>query len=111
MKSLTFSKNQKLRKLLRYSPVKKYIVEGQSMLPTLSPGMTVLATRIFFSLEKGDLVAVCHPKTSTIMIKRVEKIGKDGIEVRGDNVAQSTDSRQFGPVSRKHIIAKVFSFW
>lgn len=111
MKSLTSSNKQKLCKLLRYSPVKKYVVEGQSMLPTLSPGMIVLATRIFLSLEKGDLVAIAHPQTGKVLIKRIHQFKREGIDVRGDNASESTDSRQFGLISRKQIIAKVFSYW
>jgi nickel-type superoxide dismutase maturation protease len=81
------------------------------MQPTLSPGMIVLATTIFLSLDKGDLVAISHPKTNKILIKRIHDISKHGIDVRGDNTTSSTDSRQFGLLPRNKIIAKVFSFW
>lgn len=81
------------------------------MLPTLSPGMTVLATTVFFELNNGDLVAILHPKTGKVLIKRIYTISKEGIDVRGDNVTASTDSRHFGLLPRKKIIAKVFSFW
>ena len=47
------------------------------------------------------------------IIKRITAIDAGGaIVLEGDNPAASTDSRQFGPVTRAHIVARVrWRYW
>ncbi len=79
------------------------------MRPTLSPGDLVLYRPINFKsadfcLKQGCLVIVKHPlRTKTLLIKRVHQKNRFGIEIRGDNERESTDSRQFGYVKEQHI--------
>lgn len=73
-------------------------VEGESMLPTLSPGDRVLAVR-GRRARPGALVVVRDPRApARVLVKRVAATGPDGIAVVGDNPRASTDSRTFGPV-------------
>lgn len=78
------------------------------MSPTLNSGDAVLVdTRA--NINVGDIVLADHPyKSSVTILKRVAEISADGrISLTGDNQAESTDSRTFGPVSIKSIIGRV----
>jgi hypothetical protein len=47
----------------------------------------------------GDVVLAGDPRDPTReLIKRVAAVGRDGVELRGDNPGASTDGRTFGPV-------------
>src|SRR5262249_11726767 len=84
------------------------IVEGDSMLPTLKSGDTVLINpRMKGSV--GEIVAANHPyKQSVKVVKRVESINSEGRYVlTGDNPLGSTDSRSFGSISKDDIAGKV----
>jgi nickel-type superoxide dismutase maturation protease len=76
-----------------------YRVAGNSMLPGLKEGDTVMidprATVI-----PGDIVLAAHPfKSSVKMLKRVSAVDTAGrYTVVGDNLNESTDSRAFGTV-------------
>ena len=93
--------------------LKRYRISGPSMKPTLSAGVEVLVdcraqTRV--SISVGDLVLVQHPLQSDIrMIKRVvsHDAEADSYIVHGDNPHESTDSRQFGAVSGRHLLGRV----
>ncbi len=73
------------------------------MQPCLYPGDLIIYRPIkknHFLLKKGSIVIIRHPlKTKTILIKRVHQITANGVEVRGDNERDSTDSRQFGLIN------------
>ncbi len=85
------------------------------MLPLLEPGEEVLVYPGAYrqrSPQVGDLVIVQHPQRPTLqMVKRVGEIlptpTGDEFWVYGDNPAESTDSRQFGPVARSHLLGRV----
>src|SRR3954470_17032180 len=86
---------------------KKFIVrqvEGASMSPTLTPGQLVVGRRTS-ELRPGDVVIVSH--NGLEKIKRIERQQGSLLYLLGDNAAASTDSRNFGWVHAKHIIAKV----
>jgi nickel-type superoxide dismutase maturation protease len=87
---------------------KAYRVAGDSMLPTLKSGDIVL-TDPRAEIYVGDIVAADHPyKQSVKLIKRVESIRPDGRYILvGDNLGESTDSRQFGTIARRNIAGKV----
>jgi nickel-type superoxide dismutase maturation protease len=85
-----------------------FLVEGDSMSPTLNSGDTVLVDPKA-DINVGDIVLADHPyKSSVAILKRVAEISADGrISLAGDNQAESTDSRTFGPVSIKSVIGRV----
>jgi nickel-type superoxide dismutase maturation protease len=91
--------------LFNYS--KRYRVEGNSMLPTLQDGDEVLV-KPSQSYRIGDVIVAKHPFRKTPMIKRVTEISTGGkLFLRGDNPAESSDSRTFGGIAEKDILGKV----
>ena len=87
------------------------------MMPTLLPGDWALAVSRP-RVGQGDVVVVEHPgRPGYEMVKRViavpggsvgdRRLGRDEFWVEGDRADASTDSRQFGPVRREHLKAKV----
>ena len=85
-----------------------FLIEGESMWPTLNEGDTVLVkpTR---TAREGDIVLAKHPyKSSVKMVKRVAEILPDGaLILKGDNPVESTDSRNFGSISKKDVVGRV----
>jgi len=80
------------------SGVRRVVVEGTSMLPTLAPGDRLVLVRCARPAP-GDLVAVPDPRDpARVLVKRVAAVDGDRVELRGDNPARSTDSRAFGSV-------------
>ena len=82
------------------------------MLPAYRDGDVVLIDPGAFSesLPKpGDVVLVAHPfRRGVKMIKRVDHVTADGrFFVVGDNHAESTDSRSFGPLRATQLIGRV----
>jgi len=74
------------------------------MAPSLRAGQLVIG-RQTRELQPGDVVIVSH--NGLEKIKRIEKRQGDLIYLLGDNASASTDSRSFGWVQAKTIIAKV----
>jgi inner membrane protease subunit 1 len=86
---------------------RRFVVTGDSMLPTLRPGDRLLVARIGHAHE-GDLVVVRDPRSpSRLVCKRVVSADARHIVVRGDNPDASTDSRAFGPVPVEWVIGRV----
>jgi nickel-type superoxide dismutase maturation protease len=86
---------------------RRVVVEGASMEPTLAPGDRVLVVRAR-RLHAQDVVAVRDPRDpGRVLVKRIGAVLEDGIVVRGDNPAASTDSRSFGPVPTTAVIGRV----
>ena len=83
--------------------LQRVVVVGASMEPTLTAGdrLLVLAG---VPLRVGAVVAVEDPRQDQhggarrVMVKRIAAVGPEGVDVRGDTPARSTDSRTFGPV-------------
>lgn len=69
------------------------------MTPTFVPGERLTAVRRWRPVRAGDVVVVRDPRDETRwLLKRcVERVGST-LELRGDNPASSTDSRDFGRV-------------
>jgi signal peptidase I len=109
-----------------------WVVEGASMEPTLLPGERVLIDLWSFrrgNPAPGQVVLVAGPDGRPIVKRvttgplprdevpflspfRAAEGTEDWYEVRGDNQANSTDSRSFGPVPRSHFRGRVlFRYW
>ena len=88
----------------------RYIVEGNSMFPTMVDGEEVLVDRKA-KVVVGDIVVAKHPtEQTTELVKRVERINERGhYFLVGDNPEDSNDSRHFGAVSLEYIRGKVIS--
>ena len=99
MKSQRYSRKQKKPK---HFIVRQ--VQGDSMAPSLHAGQLVIG-RQTRELAPGDVVIVSHDGLEKI--KRIERQQGDLIYLLGDNAGASTDSRSFGWVQAKHIVAKV----
>jgi nickel-type superoxide dismutase maturation protease len=87
-------------------------VTGDSMAPTLLPGDRLLVLRVGGRrpLKPGDLVTIRPPPDPgrpPVLVKRVVRCDDTGIEVRGDNLGASTDSRTFGRLPRRAVTGKV----
>jgi nickel-type superoxide dismutase maturation protease len=81
-------------------------VAGLSMWPALQPGDRLLLWRPS-GLRPGDIVAARSPQhLATTIVKRVGRAGPNGVVLLGDNAAQSTDSRHFGPVPQTSVLGR-----
>jgi len=100
----------------RYHPA-RVAIEGVSMAPTLLPGdWALVVTPERF--HRDDVVVVEHPQRPGYeIVKRLvgvpgseiggPELGEDEYWVEGDFAHRSTDSRDFGPVRRDQLKAKV----
>ena len=101
-----------LRRLRALLPFDRFVVEGESMAPSVSPGERVFVNRAaywFRSPRAGDLVVLRDPRRpERLLIKRIDGTHGNSFEVAGDSPDASTDSRAFGPVPADLIIGKVW---
>lgn len=85
-------------------PLRRVVVEGESMRPALSPGDRLLVVRLRRGapLVPGAVVAANDPRNPRrLVVKRVAAVDDDGrVVLHGDNTGASTDSRAYGPVAR-----------
>lgn len=80
------------------------------MEPTLREGDQVIVSPLPYLWGQpavGDLVVLRHPFEERFLVKRISGIDGPRISIVGDNRPQSTDSRDFGPVSADHLVGKV----
>jgi len=85
---------------------RRVLVEGRSMAPTLLPGERLLVLRAR-RIRPDDLVLVADPRRrSRLLVKRVRSEDASGVWIEGDNPAESTDSRTFGPVPRTLVLGR-----
>lgn len=79
-------------------------IVGESMVPALQPGQIVVGVS-FLRPKIGDVVvAKVNDKE---VIKRVVGMDGDNFELQGDNVAASSDSRNYGPVKGEKIYGRI----
>ena len=91
---------------------KTAIISGDSMFPYLKEGDIV-----FFKNYKGDkselktgkIVIFNHPLENKSLIKRINSVNQNNIEVLGDNMEFSEDSNKFGLVNNERIVGIVTS--
>ena len=58
-----------------------------------------------YKLNVGEIIILNNPvKSAQLIIKRIYSINNQTINVRGDNEAASTDSRQFGVVDKRLVM-------
>ena len=60
-------------------------------------------------LKVGQIVIFYHPIKNIRLIKRVKIVGKNSIEVLGDNIEYSDDSSKFGFINNEKVIGIVTS--
>jgi signal peptidase I len=85
-------------------------ISGQSLYPILQNGDFVIVSKIpilIAGIKPGDVVVFNHPVYRKI-IKKVERIenGGEALFVVGEN-DDSVDSRRFGSIPRRWVLAKV----
>ena len=69
-------------------------VRGRSMAPALNPGDRLLVVRMRRAPRIGEVVLAPDPREPRReLVKRVAGVTPGGIQLRGDNVAASTDAR------------------
>ncbi len=101
-------------------------VAEQSMSPTLLPGDWLLLDPLVRRWpRRGSAVVVREPGTGLLVVKRVaagpgDTVFAGGKRVRlmdeawllGDDESRSVDSRQYGPVAREALVARVWlRYW
>lgn len=85
-------------------------VAGDSMAPTLLDGDWLVCRRVdpAYGVNVGDVVVVERPdRPGLLVVKRVVRRESDGWWVEGDNASRSDDSRVFGAVPDRHVLARV----
>ena len=77
------------------------------MFPTLCEGDFLIYKPFIINedyLEEGQIVLVRNPyKKNQLMVKRISKVNNSSIEIVGDNIEFSIDSRQLGAINNLHI--------
>ncbi|HEY5625092.1 MAG TPA: signal peptidase I [Dehalococcoidia bacterium] len=106
--------------LVAFGFARRVRIGGRSMAPSLLPGERVLFDRLAFARDRpqaGDVVLVRDPgRTEQRIVKRIVALPGEVVDgrwltrgeywVEGDNTDASTDSRAFGPVKRRHLLAR-----
>lgn len=90
---------------------RRFRVVGQSMEPLLTPQQEVLINPRAYLRQMpnpGDLVVAQHPHKSDLkLIKWVVYVEDNQCFLKGLNSGASTDSRNFGLVSKDHLLGQV----
>jgi nickel-type superoxide dismutase maturation protease len=83
------------------------VVAGASMRPGFQPGDRLVVLPMA-GVHPGQVVALRDPRhEERLLVKRVHAVAAGLVDVRGDNDAASTDSRQFGPVPLARVVGRV----
>ncbi|MEI7683249.1 MAG: S26 family signal peptidase [Candidatus Saccharibacteria bacterium] len=110
---MTLPRSSGRLKTLPKAPFAIRRVIGDSMLPTLKSGQLILVLQWRVKPRVGQIIMFEH--NGLEKIKRISDIRPDEIFVLGDNLASSSDSRQFGWVryedSTGIVVAKNTTKW
>jgi len=105
---------------------RRYIVDGRSMLRAYAPGDRLVVEAVSYRLRPpriGEAVVLRQPAgEGRLHLKRIaagpgaevtvldapDFLGKDEWYVLGDNLDESTDSREIGPVKTADIVGRVW---
>lgn len=86
-------------------------VSGDSMLPTLPDGSTLIV-RWGAQVTVGDVVVARRPdRPALLVVKRITRAEGSGWWIEGDNPEASDDSRLFGAVTSNEVLARVLVRW
>jgi signal peptidase I len=105
--------------------LRRYRVEGRSMLRAFEPGDRLLVETLSYRLRApaiGDAVVVRAPEGGRLDLKRIAAgpggsvlvrgeerlLGPDEWFLLGDNLSESSDSRAYGPVRTRDIVGRVW---
>jgi signal peptidase I len=106
--------------------IRRYVVEGRSMLRAYEPGDRLLVEALSYRFRRprvGEAVVLHQPGSNgRLDLKRIaagpgaevavkdqtDFLGHDEWYVLGDNLAESTDSRELGPVRSENIVGRVW---
>jgi signal peptidase I len=106
--------------------VRRFVVEGRSMLRAYAPGDRVVVEGLSYRLRPpriGEVVVVRQPgRDGRLDLKRIaagpgsevemqgvgQPLGPDEWYVLGDNLDESTDSRGLGPVKTRDIVGRAW---
>ena len=84
-------------------------VAGRSMEPTFKDGDWLLVRQLRRPPRPGEVVVATDPREpARLLVKRVRAVAGDRVTVQGDHAdpAESTDSRQFGPIPGAAIVGR-----
>jgi signal peptidase I len=79
------------------------------MEPTFHDGDWLLVRKLGRPPREGEVVVATDPREpERLLVKRVRSVAGDRVTVEGDHVdpAESTDSRQFGPISGSAVVGR-----
>lgn len=94
------------RKKRNSTPIVIRYVEGHSMRPALLPGNVVFGVRYRALPKEGEIVIAIQNNRE--VIKRIAAVKDTGwVFLKGDNRAESTDSRKYGWIRIEDILAQV----
>ena len=106
--------------------VRRYVVDGRSMLRAFSPGDRLLVERVSYRLRaprvseavvvrqrgvegRPDLKRIAAGPGMNVEVRGANHLlGRDEWYVLGDNMDESTDSRLLGPVKTRDVIGRVW---
>jgi nickel-type superoxide dismutase maturation protease len=93
---------------------RRFRITGNSMMPRLKPGDEVLLNPRAYRHtppQPGHIVVAYHPfRPELQVVKRITQTLADGrYYLEGDNPAESSDSRTFGPVRPDQILGQITS--
>lgn len=92
---------------MKLFPIAIFRIDGYSMLPDFHPGDFIAVNQWAYIIGRPKVGDVVVLKNSKNLVKRIAAIFPEGIEVRGDNEKQSTDSRAFGLVPKSKVVGRV----